>query len=285
MINTVGIIGLGYVGKAHREFFSKHYEVRIYDPDQGFHDRNSVSKSDLALICLPTPNRIDMRCDTTLVEDAVEWCDSQIILIKSTVEPGTTDLLQQRFGKRIVFSPEYCGESNYWSPYAWDKKIDEMPYYIFGGNPSDTNLLVETYMTVAGPTKKYIQTDAKKAEMAKYMKNAFYASKISFCYEMYEICSAANIDYNAVRELWLLDPRISPTHTAVFSRNDRPFAGKCLPKDLAALIEYAKTIEYSPNFLEEVSKTNIRIGETRGQRRSEDLARNKKSPSCGDSIG
>lgn len=285
MTQSVGIIGHGYVGNAVREFFSKHYKVSVYDPAQGLADKDAVSKSDLALICLPTNSKSDMRCDVSLVEEAVLWCEADIIVIKSTVEPGTTDRLVDQTGKRIVFSPEYCGESSYWSPYKWDRKLEEMPFFTFGGNPIDTSAVVDAYMTVVGPTKKFVQTSAKNAEMAKYMENAFYASKIAFVYEMNEICLSAGVDYNSVRELWLMDPRINPMHTAVFHQNEAPFGGKCLPKDLAALVAYAKQLGYSPDFLQEVADSNARIGARRRQRSSDALSRKTKSPSCGDSIG
>ena len=68
---------------------------------------------------------------------------------------------------------------------------------------------------------------------------------------MNEICNLVGSDYNEVRELWLLDPRINKMHTSVFSGNDRPFGGKCLPKDTSALVSVAKENGYDANFLAE----------------------------------
>ena len=63
------------------------------------------------------------------------------------------------------------------------------------------------------------------------------------------------IDWNAAREAWLLDPRIHPMHTAVF-RDSRGFGGKCLPKDLNAMISFAKDYGVDPILLESVWKSN-----------------------------
>ena len=70
-----------------------------------------------------------------------------------------------------------------------------------------------------------------------------------------------------MRELWLLDPRINKMHTAVFAQNNKPFGGKCFPKDINALARYAKKIGYEARLLEEVIKSNERIGKIRGGER------------------
>jgi UDPglucose 6-dehydrogenase len=254
--------GLGYVGKAMTEFLCRHYQTVVFDIGS---DPETIKDAKVAVICVPTPSLPDGRCDTSIVETAIGACCADLTIIKSTVEPGTTDRLREKTNRHIVFAPEYCGESSYWSPYKWDREIKESPFFIFGGSPEDTAAAVDLYMPVVGPTKKYIQTTAKAAEMAKYMENAFYATKITFAYEMAAICKAAGLDYNLVREIWLNDPRINPMHTAVFKNNKKPFGGKCLPKDTTALANYAETLGYTPQLLYEVLRSNERIGEWRSQ--------------------
>jgi UDP-glucose 6-dehydrogenase len=127
--------------------------------------------------------------------------------------------------------------------------------------------MIDFFMPVCGPTKQYRVTDARTAETVKYMENTFFATKIAFCYEIAEICRTLGVDYNQARELWLLDPRINPMHTAVFNDNDRPFSGKCLPKDLSALVTRAEEAGYNANLLKEVLSTNDRLAELRASRR------------------
>jgi nucleotide sugar dehydrogenase len=252
----IGIVGMGYVGKAMCEFFERRYSVVGYDEPLGIGSREKINACDCAVVCVPTPQADDGHCDTSVVESVVGWLETPLIIIKSTVAPGTTDRLVKQRGKPIIFSPEYCGESSYWSPYAFHTSVVETPFFIFGGNPELTRRAVDLYMPIAGPVKRYIQTTAVSAELAKYMENCFFATKISFCYEMAEICRAFGADYNTVRELWLNDPRINPMHTAVFSENSRPFSGKCLPKDLAGLIATAKASGTNPMLLEAVQAMN-----------------------------
>lgn len=276
MKKAVGIVGYGYVGKAMYKFFEKHYTTRAYDPmymgkdadcPPGFVEQVYLNQCDVGVVCVPTLMSDSGRCTTDIVEEVVGWLETPLIIIKSTVEPGTTDRLKAKTGKRIIFAPEYCGESSYWSPYLWDREVKETPFFIFGGDPKDTSEAVDLYFPITGPVKTYRQTTAKSAEMAKYMENSFYATKITFAYEMACICKAAGLDYNEVRELWLLDPRINPMHTAVFAQNDNPFGGRCLPKDITALASWAESIGYRPELLWEVLESNKRIGEHRRNQR------------------
>lgn len=256
MKRKIGIIGYGYVGKAIHAFFKDHYEVFVYDPYvEGTDSKKDINACDLGVVCVPTPMGKDRSCDISLVDEVVSWLETPLIIIKSTVAVGTTDDLSLKYGQRIVFSPEYCGESTYWSPYSFHTKIVDTPFFTFGGEPRDTSECIDYYLPVAGPTKTYHQTTAEVAEMAKYMENAFYATKIAFCNEMYTICESVGVDWNSVREAWLLDPRINPMHTAVFIHK-RGYSGKCLPKDTNELIALAESHGITPHVLEGVKKSN-----------------------------
>ena len=260
-MKTIGIIGNGYVGSAMFNFFRDHYGVMIYDKidHRSLHSFEEINKTaDCAVICLPTEMLPDGSCDTSLVEEAVSRLNAELIIIKSTVAVGTCKRLQEKYDKRIVFSPEFAGESKYWSPFKFDNDVKEMPYYIFGGKDKDCQLAVELYLKIGGPTKKYFTTDFNTAEMVKYVANTFYASKITFCNEMYDICEAMDTNWHKVRELWLNDPRVSSMHTAVFG-DDRGYGGKCFPKDVNALIKVAEKADMQATVLKAVNKANKRF--------------------------
>jgi len=245
-MKNVAIIGYGYVGKAMVDFFQDHYNLVVVDimfntsdsqlrqnvdKCEFTNDYNRANGADMVVICLPTPRDDNGFCDTSIVEEALRTIDSSLFLIKSTVEPGTTERLIKETGKNIVFSPEYCGESKYWSPYAFDTDVKETPWFTFGGDPEHTEKCVELFIKIVGPTKTYHQTDSTTAELAKYVENTFYAMKVTFCYEIDQICKKLGVDYYKLREAWLLDPRINPMHTAVFSESENPYGGKCVPGD------------------------------------------------------
>lgn len=273
MKKRIGIVGLGYVGKAFYKFFQNHHFVVAYDVkfdhvnnhqlgEREFNlgDKFDINDCDVAVVCVPTPMKEDGSCDTSIVEEVIDWIACPMILLKSTVSPGTTKSLKEKMGKHIIFSPEYIGESLYWTPYSFHKDVIETPFFIFGGEGEDTSKMVDLFLPIAGPCKKYIQTSSESAELAKYCENCFYHTKIMFFYEFSRICEAHNVDWNVVRELFLLDPRVNPMHTLV--KKDyvgTPVAGKCLVKDLSALIKSSQERGYDPHFLKEVRRTNDRF--------------------------
>lgn len=91
------------------------------------------------------------------------------------------------------------------------------------------------------------------------MENAFLATKVTFVNEFYEVCRAFGADWHTVREGWLLDPRIGRSHSAVFP-DARGVSGKCLVKDVNAIVKAAAGQGYEASFLIEMLKSNARFG-------------------------
>lgn len=272
MSKTVAIVGYGYVGKVFFSYFSQKYDTVFYDPFiEGSCTKEEVNASYLAVICVPTQPNSDGSCNTDIVEDCISWIESPLILVKSTCAIGFVNEQRVKTGKRIVFSPEYAGESDYdVGPYDFNRNANKCPFIIFGGAKEDTKEMVQMCMRISGPSKRYIQTDATSASIAKYMENVFFATKVTFCYEMDQICKRFGADYNEVRQLWLEDPRINPSHTSTFDDNMECYSGKCLPKDINALVQSSKQMGYEPKFLEEVIRSNKRIGNIRREQFSQD---------------
>lgn len=257
----IGIIGFGYVGKAMYEYFNTHYEVIYYDPYiSGSSSKEEINKCCLGVVCVFTPSNENGECDTSIVESTIDWLETPLILIKSTVKVGFTKLIKERTGKRICFSPEYIGESLYdTGVFNFNKNCKNNSFHTFGGDKKDTNELTDIHQIISGPNKIYKQTDETTAELAKYMENAFLSTKLIFCYEFDQICKNHGVNYNEVRECWLLDSRIGSSHTSVFANNIYPFDGKCLPKDIKSIIHSSLEKNYNPEFLQSVLDSNTRI--------------------------
>lgn len=254
----VAVVGNGYVGQAVRRFFGLRYSTIARDP--AYPDSaplKSVNQCDLAVVCVPTPAREDGSCDTSIVERVVRELETPLILIHSTVAPGTTARLKCETGKRIVFSPEYIGESSYFTPpeHPHPTDIEKHAFFIFGGDPRDTAECVDWFAPIVGPMPTFYQVDETTAEVIKYWENSWGALKVTFANEMYEICRALGVDYWRAREGWALDSRVEKMHSAVFT-GKRGYGGKCFPKDIAALVEVARGAGYRAELLEEVIKSN-----------------------------
>jgi nucleotide sugar dehydrogenase len=211
------------------------------------------------VVCVGTPAGDERGADVSGVIDAVGRLPAQRILIKSTVPPGTIDRIVELTGKDVCFWPEYVGESGYYNPY-FASAIEEVPFVILGGRPEPRRWFVDRLQEVLGPTKRYFQCTAREAELIKYAENAYFATKVVFVGELRRICEACGVDWHTVREGWLLDPRIEAMHTAAFEHNPG-FDGRCLPKDLDALIAASRAAGYSPALLEQVVESNRRLRE------------------------
>lgn len=257
----IGIVGYGYVGKGMEKLFGEQV-ASIYDPAyQYMKSTKGVNECDLAVVCVPTPSKEDGSCDTSLVEQTVEWLQTPLILIKSTITPGTTDRLIKKYGKQIAFSPEYMGEGRSFIPY-WKYPDPQDPrkhsFVIVGGERNVTKQIVDILVKIMGPHVTYTQTDALTAELVKYAENMWIGTKVIWANEMFNVCEALGVDYREVRELWALDSRVDKMHTAVFT-DSRGFGGKCIPKDVKGLIRAAQVAGYDPEFLKEVWNSNCRI--------------------------
>ena len=245
----IGIVGYGYVGKALASLFNN---AVIYDIEPEFSvNKDKVNKCDIAFVCVPTPCNKDGFCDISAVEEAVSWLETPIIVIKSTVPPGTTESLRNKFMKNILFSPEHIGETPF-HPY---KNMRNINFIILGGPKKEASQVAQIYAHSLGPTIRCYFTDSTTAELSKYMANCFFATKVIFCNEFFKIAEAIGVNYEELREVWLADPRISRDHTMVFQ--DKPgFEGKCLPKDISALIHFSKSISVDVNLLKKVFEVN-----------------------------
>lgn len=270
----ITLYGFGYVGRALFEFFKDHFEIQVYDPNidvsqlrsqfpghNFLNDFDALEKTKHALIAVPTPMRDDGSCDTSIVIDTLKKSQSEFHLIKSTVPPGTTEFLISETGKKICFSPEYIGEGKYiiqwWKDRAYPHPTD-MKYHdfqIFGGEKDVTSEFIQIFQKVVGPDVKYMQTNSRTAELTKYMVNSWGAMKVTFCNEFFEIAKAFGVDYNELRELFLLDGRTERMHTSVFP-DARGFGGKCFPKDVNAIVKATEAKGYHPDLIKEVLSSN-----------------------------
>ena len=282
MKELIGVIGKGYVGNAFIDMVKDKYDViardtkNYYNYSDGSYDTMALpSKNDytafntakLAVICVPTPMKKNKEADISIVEEAVKNLNVPVILIKSTVPPGTTDYLKKKYKKRIVFSPEFVGEGKYYITPRMDFHTDmkACPWLTLGGDEKDCNYILDLLIPILGPEKRYYKTTAIEAEVAKYMENSYFGVKITFAQEFYDICKTFGADWYKVWQAWSADPRVDVMHTAVFPKA-RGFSNKCLPKDLNAIVKASKKKGYTPVMLEAMLKSNKEIRRKNGQK-------------------
>lgn len=265
---NIGIVGLGYVGKAIRSA----YEVR--DPDTSIHtfDINDttnptcaaldelVQKTDIIYVCVPTPMTQLGECDTTIVETVVnDICQSEIkkiVVIKSTVTPGTTERLQSLHPTHtILFCPEFLTEQNYIEDYLdQDLMIVGVPknsYAILA------DVVLQEQMRVCN-VRNYKIVDSTTAEFYKYLANIFLATKVSFANEMESVAQQIGVSWQEMIDIVLADSRLGRSHWKVPGPDGRRgFGGTCFPKDISAFIQFAGKLGVPIPVLKSVWNRNI----------------------------
>ena len=245
---NIGIIGQGFVGSAIYQKFNKYYKVFTYDIKAEICNSDLpelLKRCKIIFVCLPTPMNKDGSCnldilDNTLAEinQASKNVDGRIVVIKSTIIPGSTDNLALKYRYMdIVFNPEFLTEANAIEDFNSQSRL------LLGGPLRATTKIKQIFSAVFRKTPRIIKTDAKTAELVKYVTNMFLATKVSFANEVYQLCESLDLDYDKIIEYATLDPRLGDSHWGVPGPDgDFGYGGHCLPKDLSAIIEITKKL-------------------------------------------
>lgn len=249
-MKKVLIIGYGTVGHNLAAELSA-LQPDIYDkykPDEN--TRQDGERYDVAFVCVDTPYVPgECVCDTREVENAILENDADIFVVKSTVLPGTVAHLEEVTGKTVIFSPEYYGGTQHCNNF-------DFPFTILGGDRAACLKAQQILQRVYDGRHTFRITDSRTAELAKYMENAFLATKVSFCTQFWSVANRIGVDYEELRELFTLDPRVGKSHTFVY--DETPFwKSHCLDKDVPAIAE-----TYGMDFLLSVIEFNERMKET-----------------------
>ena len=248
----VVIIGYGIVG-SNLEKELKLLKPEIYDKYKQI-DNRTAKKYKVAFICVDTPKTENNNCDISEIENVILSQKAEIYVIKSTVLPETTNKLAEKTKKHIVFSPEYYGNTQHCNNYDFN-------YTILGGEKEDCHIIIQLLQKAYDGRHQFRIVNSKTAELAKYMENSYLATKVSFCQQFYRIAQKLGIQYEDLRELFVLDPRVNPSHTFVYE--ETPYwSSHCLDKDVFAIAE-----EYDAQLLKsiidynELCKTDLKLEE------------------------
>jgi len=247
MKTKVAIIGFGWVGKFMQQLFPDAY---IYTNKEG--EMKEVDKADIAFIAVPTPPKGEKELNTQIVEQIISWCKADLLVIRSTVNPGDCDKWSYKYGKHIVMQPEYLGETP--NHPMLDPKTRQ--FLVIGGKKEDRQKLIELYQTVYNANITIRQVSNLEAEVIKLTENRAIAFKVAQCQELYDVCEKAGVDYYTIRDaVYGDDPRFNLWWTFVFF-NKRGFNSKCIPKDVYAWCAWAESLGYIPRITREILEKN-----------------------------
>jgi UDPglucose 6-dehydrogenase len=291
----VGIIGSGYVGSSigkgfmeigHKVFFYDNNPRRLKKlSDEKFNTLGSVKEMmgecNLLFFCLPTPTlngQIDLSAIIEVSKEVGRVMknkkDFYIIVIKSTVAPTTTEkvvipAIEKHSGKKVgkgfgvCVNPEFLTEIH--DSWTLNNKFSrgfftEERVVVGESDKASGDMIEELYRPLNVPI---FRVNLKTAEMIKYASNTVLSSRISFWNEIFLICENLRVDSNEVSRIVSMDKRIGKYGTI----HGLAYGGKCLPKDIKALIGFVeKNYDFEPRLLKAVDGINDHMKETYGVR-------------------
>ena len=247
-----------------------------------------AADTDATFLALPTPSNPDGSVDTSIVEAgarslgaALADADEHLVVVKSTVVPGTTETRVEpalseggaaiagggsddngagveddaeaadgEGGVAVAVNPEFLREGSAVADFRDPDKV------VFGAEDGrGLGTLRDVYEPlVSERDPPVVETGRREAEMIKYANNAFLATKVSLANELGNVCKAYGVDAYEVMDAIGLDDRIEGS----FLRSGVGWGGSCFPKDVAALIAAARAREYDPVLLEAAVEVNDR---------------------------
>ena len=250
----VGIIGIGFVGGAiYKSFKEKGIDVVGYDKFKNINKFEECLVSDILFLCLPTLFDETNKCfDKSIIIEVLNNINNNnyngLIVIKSTVEPNTTDNLQSQFPNLKLFhNPEFLSASTAYEDFHSQSHIVIGKSY----KCTDEDLLLKDFYHKYYPNANISLCSSTEAESMKIFSNSFYSVKIQFFNELYLLCDKTKTNYNNVLDLMLKNKWINPMHTKVPGTDGQlSYGGYCFPKDTNALLYFMKNIDSPCNILE-----------------------------------
>ena len=243
----LAVIGVGILGAAMLKVLqTMHPDAVGYDKYKPEYSGTleQVLSSDILFMTLPTPySDINKRFDTSAID---EWCAllankdyKGCVIIKSTVEPGLTDRIYIAHPLlKVVYSPEFCSVKTAEQDIRDARQI--ILAYAATEEPDWWPPILQWFQT-RFPNSIITICKPVEAELMKLACNCFYAVKIQFFNEIYDVAATCGANYDTVREMMLTNGWINPMHTIVPGTDGlRSYGGQCIPKDTNALLQYMK---------------------------------------------
>lgn len=266
----IGVIGWGFVGKATGEGFLKNSKNKVFWYDKykksPFTQDEVIKNSDFIFICLPTPmirdySGMDLSIVKKVVNDVAKKINhpKKIIIIKSTVIPGTTESFVKKYPKvNFAMNPEFLTQRNAKSDFL---------------NPSRTVIgthskavfekVKRLYKSILPKDQKYFLVTPTEAEIVKYMSNLLLASQIILANEYFFLAKKMGANYDRIKESVLADERIGRFLNVPGWDGDFGFGHACFPKDMVGLLDFTRRKKIDMSVLEEIWKKNLKVRKVR----------------------
>jgi len=222
--------------------FKRGRNLFLYDTDRKKGYQDNINFADVIFISVPTPQNRDGSADLSMLKAVFETINGKkIIIIKSTVPPGTTEFFSKKHPEhKVLFNPEFLTEANAWHNMlnperqlvGWTRNNQEAAQRVLSLLPQ---------APLASPSSE-LNLTATEAEITKYAANLFLTRKVTFANAIFDLASHHGANYENIKLGIGSDPRIGQSHLDVNYHGYRGYGGYCFTKDTNALIAHYKKL-------------------------------------------
>lgn len=225
----------------------------------------AVAASDLSLVCVATPSRVNGSLDTSYLERVItqighalaQSSQYHVVAVRSTVLPGVVErqlvpLLAAASGRRVPEDVGVCVNPEFLREGSALADFEAPPFTLVGETDRRSgDVLLSMYRHLTAPVHR-VRPD--EASMVKYASNNYHALKVAFANEVGAVCAQLGADGQTVMRIFCEDHdlNISPKYL----RPGFGFGGSCLPKDLRAMVHVAKERDLVTPLLDSVLPSN-----------------------------
>ena len=246
MLTKISIIGLGFVGNSILESF-KLKNVNIvgyYDKfkNGGIGKLDDCLDSEFLFMALPTQYDHELgKYNKSAIFETCEYLKEKkyngVIVIKSTVEPESIFLLEEKFPSlQFIHNPEFLTARTAFEDFH------NQDHIVIGKGKNckeEDAIKLKIFYKHYYPDAEISMCSSIESESMKIFVNCFYSVKIQFFNELYLLCKKNGSDYEIVKDLMLKNNWINPMHTTIPGPDGKlSYGGLCFPKDTNALLKY-----------------------------------------------
>ena len=218
----------------------------------------AVRVADVVLIAVGTPpgedGSADVRHVLSVSRDVARALRGfTVVAVKSTVPVGTAARVRELIAKEttepfdVVSNPEFLKQGSAVEDFLKPDRV-----VIGAQDARATRLMKALYSPFTRTGAPIAIMDCASAELSKYAANAMLATRVSFMNEVANVCERVGANVDHVRRVVASDRRIGSS----FLFPGIGYGGSCFPKDVKALVQSARAVDYRFGILEAVEAVN-----------------------------
>ncbi len=243
-----------------KKLFDKKFNKTLFFTD----NYDDVNNLDLIFITVGTPYNtkgVNLKYIENSIKDILKNYEDKklLIIIKSTVPPGTTAYLRKKFflqhkNLTLINNPEFLREGSAVDDFLKPDRI------IFGTNQKKENLKQVIRLYKPFKCRRFVLS-YEESEIAKYYSNSFFASLISFSNQFaYLSDSLPNCNFKKINETLMSDRRLNIKSSVPALKNylvpGIGFGGSCFPKDVLGIKKTLDNKKIHNSLIKSILKVN-----------------------------